>query len=86
MVEAKTRDDIHEPVNLSCARLMWGNQEHRFMPHIVVKLWPGRTEQQKKRLTEAITRDVSRIFDLDDGYISIAFEEIEADDWDDKVY
>ena len=56
------------------------------MPHVVVKLWPGRTEEQKKQLTKAITRDVSRIFDLDEGHISIAFEEIDADEWDEKVY
>ena len=56
------------------------------MPHVVVKLWPGRTEQQKKRLTEAITKDVRRVFDLDEQYISIAFEEVDADEWDEKVY
>jgi 4-oxalocrotonate tautomerase len=28
------------------------------MPHVVVKLWPGKSEQQKKRLAEAFTKDV----------------------------
>lgn len=28
------------------------------MPHVIVKLWPGKTEQQKIRLAEAITKDV----------------------------
>ena len=27
------------------------------MPHVIVKLWPGKSEQQKKRLGEAITED-----------------------------
>ena len=31
------------------------------MPHVVVKLWPGKSEQQKKRLAEAITKDVMDI-------------------------
>lgn len=27
------------------------------MPHVIVKLWPGKSEQQKTRLAEAITKD-----------------------------
>ena len=28
------------------------------MPHVIVKLWPGKTEAQKKRLAEKIAQDV----------------------------
>jgi 4-oxalocrotonate tautomerase len=28
------------------------------MPHIIVKLWPGKSEQQKTRLAEEIAKDV----------------------------
>jgi hypothetical protein len=31
------------------------------MPHIIVKLYPERTEEQKVRLAEAITKDVVEI-------------------------
>lgn len=31
------------------------------MPHVIVKLWPGKSEQQKRRLTAAITREVAAI-------------------------
>ncbi|WP_258305731.1 tautomerase family protein [Burkholderia cenocepacia] len=31
------------------------------MPHIIVKAWPGKTEEQKQRLADAITRDVMTI-------------------------
>jgi len=31
------------------------------MPHVIVKLWPGKSEQQKTRLAEAITKDVMEI-------------------------
>jgi 4-oxalocrotonate tautomerase len=31
------------------------------MPHVIVKLWPGKTEQQKNRLAEAITKNVMDI-------------------------
>jgi phenylpyruvate tautomerase PptA (4-oxalocrotonate tautomerase family) len=28
------------------------------MPHVVVRLWPGKSEQQKIRLAEEIVKDV----------------------------
>src|ERR1700716_3892656 len=28
------------------------------MPHVIVKLWPGKSEQEKTRLAEEITKDV----------------------------
>jgi len=31
------------------------------MPHVIVKLWPGKSEHQKSRLAEAITKDVMDI-------------------------
>jgi len=31
------------------------------MPHVIVKLWPGKSEQQKKELAEAITKDVMNV-------------------------
>jgi phenylpyruvate tautomerase PptA (4-oxalocrotonate tautomerase family) len=31
------------------------------MPHVVVKLWPGKSEQQKNRLAEAITKNVRKV-------------------------
>ncbi len=31
------------------------------MPHVIVKLWPGKTEQQKQQLADAIAQDVMTI-------------------------
>jgi len=31
------------------------------MPHVIVKLWPGKSERQKKSLAEAITKDITEI-------------------------
>lgn len=33
------------------------------MPHVIVKLWPGKSDKQKNELAVAITKDVMRIFD-----------------------
>ena len=56
------------------------------MPHVIVKLWPGQTEQQKKRLAEAVTKDVMEILHYGDESVSVAMEEIDSQDWAEKVY
>lgn len=56
------------------------------MPHVVVKLWPGKSEQQKARLAEAITRDVTSVLDYGEESVSVGFEEVKARDWTEKVY
>ena len=56
------------------------------MPHVIVKLWPGKTEQQEKQLAERITRDVMDILNYGDESVSVAFEEVSAKDGKEKVY
>ena len=36
------------------------------MPHVIVKLVAGRTEQQKIRLSEAIVKDVMNVLSLEE--------------------
>lgn len=56
------------------------------MPHVIVKLWPGKSEAQKQRLADAITSDVTRILNYGDESVSVAIEEVSADEWAEKVY
>jgi 4-oxalocrotonate tautomerase len=56
------------------------------MPHVIVKLWPGKSEQQKTRLAAAITKDVTDVLQDSDASVSVAFEEIKAQDWVKIVY
>ncbi|KAF0094355.1 MAG: hypothetical protein E1N59_2071 [Puniceicoccaceae bacterium 5H] len=56
------------------------------MPHIIVKAWPGKSEDQKQRLAEAITRDVMEIFHYGEESVSVALEEIPAERWKQDVY
>ena len=56
------------------------------MPHIIVKLYPGRSEQQKQKLADAITRDVISIAKCEEKSVSVAFEEVNQADWAEKVY
>jgi 4-oxalocrotonate tautomerase len=56
------------------------------MPHVAIKLFPGKTEEQKIELSEAIRQSMLSIFKSTDESISIAFEEIDKPDWLEKVY
>ena len=56
------------------------------MPHIIVKMFPGRTEEQKQRLADAITNDVADIAKCDETSISVAIEEVDPQEWPEKVY
>ncbi|MTW19257.1 4-oxalocrotonate tautomerase [Rhodoplanes serenus] len=56
------------------------------MPHVVVKLWPGKSERQKQRLADEIAASVTRIFGYGADSVSVGIEEIAANDWQDQVY
>jgi 4-oxalocrotonate tautomerase len=56
------------------------------MPHVIVKLWPGKSEQQKKKLAEAIAKDVLDILHYGSESVSVAMEEISSRDWAEEVY
>jgi 4-oxalocrotonate tautomerase len=56
------------------------------MPHVIVKLWPGKSEAQKNRLAERIAQDVMDVLNYGDESVSVAFEEVSAKDWKEKVY
>jgi 4-oxalocrotonate tautomerase len=56
------------------------------MPHVIVKLWPGKSEQHKRRLAQAITDDVMRVLNYGDESVSVAIEEVDPNDWAEQVY
>lgn len=56
------------------------------MPHVIVKMFPGRTEDQKKALAEQITRALMETIKCTDGSISVAVEEVSSEEWMEKVY
>jgi ribosomal protein S18 acetylase RimI-like enzyme/phenylpyruvate tautomerase PptA (4-oxalocrotonate tautomerase family) len=56
------------------------------MPHIIVKLYPGRSKDQKKQLAREIVKKVTEIAVCEEKSVSVAFEEVEPDDWAETVY
>ncbi|CAB1084344.1 Tautomerase PptA-like protein [Olavius algarvensis Delta 1 endosymbiont] len=56
------------------------------MPHVIVKLYPGRSEEQKLKLANEIVKDVVTIAKCEEKSVSVAFEEIAKEDWAQNVY
>ena len=56
------------------------------MPHVVVKLWPGRSEEQKTKLTEAIVKDVMTHLQSSEASVSVTIEEVKREEWTEQVY
>ena len=56
------------------------------MPHVIVKLWPGKSEEQKARLAEQIVKDVIAITESSETSISVAIEEVRPEHWTETVY
>lgn len=56
------------------------------MPHVVVKMYKGRNEEQKKNLCDAITKSLIETVNCTDDHISIAIEEYDKAEWGEKVF
>ena len=51
-----------------------------------MKLWPGKSDQQKARLAEKIAKDIMDVLNYGEESVSVGFEEIKSQDWKEKVY
>ncbi len=56
------------------------------MPHVVVKLWPGKSARQKIRLADEIVKDIMAVLSYGEESVSLAIEEVKPEDWTEKAY
>jgi 4-oxalocrotonate tautomerase len=56
------------------------------MPHVIVKLYSGRSEQQKALLADAVTRAVMDTLKLGEESASVAIEDVKPKDWAERVF
>lgn len=56
------------------------------MPHVVVKLYPGRSGEQKQALADALTRTVMETLGSKKESISIGIEDVPQTDWAKQVH
>jgi 4-oxalocrotonate tautomerase len=50
------------------------------MPHVIIKLWPGKSEEQKARLAGEIVKDVTKVLNYGEESVSVSIEEVEPQD------
>ncbi len=56
------------------------------MPHIIIKMFPGRTEGQKKNLADKVSKAVMETLEVGEETVSVAFFEIPREKWGKEVY
>jgi len=56
------------------------------MPHVIMKMLAGRSEQQKAKLAEEITKTVMAGAKCAEDTVSVSIEDIASGDWTEKVY
>ena len=56
------------------------------MPHVSLKLYPGRSEQEKIALTEQLVKAVMTLANCAERSVSVAIEEVSPAEWPERVY
>jgi 4-oxalocrotonate tautomerase len=56
------------------------------MPHVIVKMHSGRSEQQKARLAQEVTKAVMSALGSAKTSISVGIEDVEPANWTEQVY
>ena len=56
------------------------------MPHVIIKMYKGRTDAQKEALVAAFTKDLVEIAGVNETAVSVAFEDYAKEDWPEAVY
>ena len=56
------------------------------MPHVEIKCFSGRTDEQKTRCAEKIAQDIAEILGCETTSVSVAIKDIPPEDWKEKVW
>jgi 4-oxalocrotonate tautomerase len=56
------------------------------MPHVLVKLYSGRSQQQKTKLAVAVAKAVVMTLKCGDEAVSVAIEDVDPQAWTAEVY
>ena len=56
------------------------------MPHVIVKLYSGKSERQKQDLAQAVTQAVMSALNYGEESICVGIEDVEPKNWTEQVY
>ncbi len=55
------------------------------MPHVNIRMYPGRTDEQKQALTDKVIEAFGESLDIPPRWLTVAIEEVDPDDWHAEV-
>ncbi len=56
------------------------------MPHITIQMYPGRSDELKKKLAEAVVKTASEELQRGKEHFSVSIEDVPQEEWNEKVY
>jgi 4-oxalocrotonate tautomerase len=56
------------------------------MPHVIVKLYSGRSEKEKAKLAQEITQAVVSAVGVGEDSVSVGIEDVAPKNWAEQVY
>ena len=56
------------------------------MPHVEIKCFSGRTEEQKIRCAEKVANDIAEILGCEISSVSVAIKDVDENDWKEDVW
>lgn len=55
------------------------------MPHISIKMYPGRSEELKSKLAKSTKEFIMKELEMEEKFISVSVEEIDKENWQSEV-
>ena len=56
------------------------------MPHVEIKCFSGRTEEQKRKCAEKVADDIAAILGCEISSVSVAIKDVDEKDWKEEVW
>ena len=56
------------------------------MPHVIVKMYAGKSDEVKRRLADSIARALMAEASSSEASISVSIEDVQPSDWVEQVY
>ena len=56
------------------------------MPHITVQMYPGRNDELKKKLAEALVKTAAEVLQREPEHFSASVQDIPQEEWKERVY
>jgi len=56
------------------------------VPHVIVKLYAGRSDREKRHPASEVTRAVTTALSYGEDSVSVGIEDVEPKDWAEQVY